>query len=556
MRIINNKYELLKEIGHGGMSTVYLAMDVKINKQWAIKEIHKDSEMYKATVDEGKVLAEVRLMKDLNHYGLPRIADMITTKNSIFIVMDYIEGENLRKLLSINGPFTQEDVIKYGLEVLDILEYLHGQNPPIVYRDLKPANLMLTPQGDIKIVDFGIARKYVKGFEDTRIMGTVGFVAPEQQSGKSDPRSDIFSFGVTLYQLLTNQNMEEETYIKSITDFDPSYSTGLEKVIEKCTKANPNERYQTVSELRYDLENYYKLDNEYIKIQKKKINRFLRTAIMGCICTILGISLIAGISIKKSNDYMTLVEAPAIDTSERVDNLTKAINIKPTKTTAYEELIKEYAKDGFNEEEAGEFIEIYNANKNALGNKETEISFTIGEAFLNYFEGDSDKSSRNTLAHAKPFFAAASKSEEQEIKLIAENYVFLAEYQESFIYGTAKLNIKEKEPSESRELLKKLENTLKSINGYNGKEDIKHLKLVTYESILDVLDNEINVFTTNGISLDEISSILNSIRDETQKMDVHLAVSEKKKEEVLSKINDFTKKYNANVSYKEKKEEK
>ena len=239
-KILNNKYKILTQIGKGGMSTVYLAMDIKLNRQWAVKEIHKNTIEYQSQVDKNTTLREIGFLNQLNHPGLPRIVDVIETKDSIFVVMDYVEGETLKSIIKKKGSLSQEIVVKCGLQILDILKYLHSQNPPVIYRDLKPSNIMLTPQGRIKIIDFGIAREYKSEFEDTMILGTSGFAPPEQFTGKTDIRSDIYSFGVTIYQLLTGQNMKKDPVIRKITDIDSSLSTGLEAVILKCTRQNHN----------------------------------------------------------------------------------------------------------------------------------------------------------------------------------------------------------------------------------------------------------------------------------------------------------------------------
>ena len=150
-KILNNKYKILTQIGKGGMSTVYLAMDIKLNRQWAVKEIHKNTIEYQSQVDKNTTLREIGFLNQLNHPGLPRIVDVIETKDSIFVVMDYVEGEALKSIIKKKGSLSQEIVVKCGLQILDILKYLHSQNPPVIYRDLKPSNIMLTPQGRIKI---------------------------------------------------------------------------------------------------------------------------------------------------------------------------------------------------------------------------------------------------------------------------------------------------------------------------------------------------------------------------------------------------------------------
>ena len=173
--VIDGKYEILKEIGRGGMSVVYLAMDKRLNKQWAVKEIRKKGNGKNDEIVVNSLLAEANLMKRLDHPALPRIVDIIDNGITIYVVMDYIEGESLDKILKEYGAQPEELVTGWAMQLCDALSYLHSQNPPIIYRDMKPANVMLKPEGNIKIIDFGIAREYKEqNLADTTVLGTKG----------------------------------------------------------------------------------------------------------------------------------------------------------------------------------------------------------------------------------------------------------------------------------------------------------------------------------------------------------------------------------------------
>lgn len=178
--VIEGKYEILKLIGTGGMSYVYLAMDKRLNKQWAVKEIKKTANGKNDEIIENSLLTEANLMKKLDHPALPRIVDIIDNGETIYVIMDYIEGESLDKILCEYGAQPQELVIDWAKQVCDALQYLHSQNPPIIYRDMKPSNIMLKPEGNIKIIDFGIAREYKEqSLADTKVLGTKGYASPE-----------------------------------------------------------------------------------------------------------------------------------------------------------------------------------------------------------------------------------------------------------------------------------------------------------------------------------------------------------------------------------------
>ncbi len=156
--VVDGKYKILNVVGRGGMSVVYLAMNEKANKQWAIKEVRKDGVSNFEVIKQG-LIVETDMLKKFNHPLLPSIVDVIDSDGKFLIVMDYIEGKPLSDSLQENGALPQEDVIKWAIQLCDVLGYLHRQEPPIIYRDMKPANVMLKPDGNITLIDFGTARE-------------------------------------------------------------------------------------------------------------------------------------------------------------------------------------------------------------------------------------------------------------------------------------------------------------------------------------------------------------------------------------------------------------
>ena len=223
-QVIDGKYEILKEIGRGGMSIVYLAMDKRLNKQWAVKEIPKRALDKNNEVVVQSAIAEANMIKRLDHPAIVRIVDIINNDDVIYIIEDYIEGETLGTIVENNGAQPQELVIEWAMQICEALEYLHTRKPPIIYRDMKPTNVMLKPEGNVKIIDFGIAREYKeRGLADTVSLGTRGYAAPEQFGGRgqTDARTDVYCLGVTMYHLVTGQNPCDPPYeIKPIRPAD------------------------------------------------------------------------------------------------------------------------------------------------------------------------------------------------------------------------------------------------------------------------------------------------------------------------------------------------
>ena len=230
--LIDNKYKILNKIGQGGMSTVYLAMNERANKQWAIKEIRKDA-MANSEVTLQSLKNEIEMLRNLSHPNLPSIIDIIDYDDSLLIVMDYVEGNTLSKAVNEYGPQPQEYVIEWAKQLCNVLGYLHSQNPPIIYRDLKPGNIMLKPDGTIVLIDFGTARQYKEeNTEDTTCLGTRGYAAPEQFGGhgQTDARTDIYCLGSTMYHLVTGKNPSEPPYeMYPIRYWNGALSQGLEK---------------------------------------------------------------------------------------------------------------------------------------------------------------------------------------------------------------------------------------------------------------------------------------------------------------------------------------
>ena len=313
--VIGGKYEILKKIGQGGMSIVYVAMDTRLNKQWAIKEIKKSKKQDTKTLLRSLQM-EANILKMVDHPVLPRIVDIINYKGTVFVVMDYIEGRTLSEILKKEGPQPQEKVVEWAKDLCGALDYLHSMNPPIIYRDMKPSNIMVKPDGKVKLIDFGTAKEFdVESLADTTALGTRGYAAPEQFGDakgrgihKTDARTDIYSLGATLYHVLTGKNPSEPPYvIKPIRDWNPMLSSGLEKIIVKCTMADPEDRYQNCGELLYALEHYEELDDAFRKESFRRMRSFFVSAGLTVCCGIVAISGYAGNQRERRLNYENMI---------------------------------------------------------------------------------------------------------------------------------------------------------------------------------------------------------------------------------------------------------
>ena len=232
------------------MAAVYQARDTKKGALCAIKEMSLST----VAPDERpqaiqNFLAEARILSRLNHSNLPAFTDFFTEDARHFLVMEYVDGSTLEDLLERNGrPFSERRVLGWARQLCDVLEYLHSQQPPVIFRDMKPGNVMLTRTGRIKLIDFGIARLFrSSGSHDTQLLGTPGFAPPEQYGGsQTDERSDIYSLAMTLFQLLTCSISEKGFGLTDVHTNFPFISPPVARALEKATSLGPEDRYESI----------------------------------------------------------------------------------------------------------------------------------------------------------------------------------------------------------------------------------------------------------------------------------------------------------------------
>lgn len=277
-KTFNDTYKIKSIIGKGGMSTVYLAEHKRLHTRWAVKEVRKQQGT------RFDFLAESNILKRLQHPMLPRIVDIFEDRDCIYIVEDFVEGITLDGLLKQQKKVDEPQGLQWLRDLCGVLTYLHGQRPhPIIYRDMKPSNIMLQPDGSLKLIDFGIAREYKQESNaDTTYIGTKGYAAPEQfGKAQTDARTDIYSLGVTMYHLLTGKSPYEPPYqFVPVRQLVPELSHGIEYILNKCVQSEPADRYQTVDELVDDLDHIYRFDRAWQKYQNAKRIRVAVVAVM------------------------------------------------------------------------------------------------------------------------------------------------------------------------------------------------------------------------------------------------------------------------------------
>lgn len=540
--LVDGKYRIIAQTGKGGMSTVWLALNEAVNKQWAIKEVKKSSPSTSDQIIKQNLVTEAGILRHLKHPHLPSIVDIFNEDDTFLIVMDYIEGRTLSDILKEQGRQPQADVVDWALQICSVFKYLHGLNPPIIYRDMKPGNVMLKPDGNIMVIDFGTAREYKhESGEDTIHLGTKGYAAPEQfqdNHQQTDPRTDIYNLGATMYHLVTGKNPSKPPFkFLPIRQVDRTLSSGLESIILKCVAPDPNERYQTVDDLEFALEHYQELEVETIK---QKSSAYHKWVTLGCVATILS-SLSVGVRIYAnsllSNTYDEELRSAriAVNEDEQVEDYISAIKLNPSNEVAYEELLEDvFLKDGnFTQEEAAKLTSVvgYKQGGKTIQDifKETnqsgyeEFAYKMGLAYFYYYENDGNKQL------SKPWFEIAKDSTaiEEKEKERAKKFYQIADY----YIQSGNINKAGDADVDYKDFYKQL---IEVSTGDIAKKDNVKTALVVYRELTFQLNvNGLNFYNA-GIDAKDIEQQLDAISDKAKALKSENLKEDE--EEMLSEI--------------------
>ena len=517
--VIDGKYEVLREIGRGGMSVVYLAMDTHLNKQWAVKEIRKKGSGKNDEIVVNSLLAEANMMKRLDHPALPRIVDIIDNGVTIYVVMDYIEGESLDKILLEYGAQPEDKVINWAMQIADALSYLHGQKPPIIYRDMKPANVMLKPEGNIKIIDFGIAREYKEqNLADTTVLGTKGYAPPEQYSGQTDPRSDIFALGMTMHHLLTGVDPRNGEPYAPVRQWNPELSEGIEIIIDRCVQPASENRYQSCADLIYDLEHPELITKGFKRKQKQRLASFLVAAILSVVMLISGVVCNFVATQVNNNTYESLISVMASTSlDEKISSYKQAVAIYPYDTQAYIKILEAYENEGqFDKAENNEFLALYNRYQDGFDvtTKElAELNYKVGMMYFNYYTENGEVKFSTRVNKAYGFFAA--NYENQQIspefaeKSLSDCYYQICTFYKKYILNSA--TVEEASRNDYDALFQVIEAALDDVEGA-GAYDQLTLYNGTFMLLYDQRYQMVSVNVDEATVLDLLDTVYNSAK--------------------------------------------
>ncbi len=304
----DGEYAIQRVLGHGGMGNVYLALHTTLKVPLALKQARADQPLPESVIAEldyilhggditlrssggeaqesgfpssggvhtDRFLRESLLLTRLQHAAIPTLYDYFFEDGYWYLVMDYIPGSTLSSYIRRYAPLAPLEALNYAMQLCDVLDYLHGQMPSIIFRDLKPSNIILTPDGALMLVDFGIARYFKEGqVNDTTDFGSPGYASPEQYQGEgqTDGRSDLFSLGVILYEMLSGKRPSDMAdSLNSLASVNPVLSTVLSGLVTLATRTEPGYRFQSAHTFYLALERAYAIE------ERRAYERYLLTA--------------------------------------------------------------------------------------------------------------------------------------------------------------------------------------------------------------------------------------------------------------------------------------
>jgi serine/threonine-protein kinase len=254
--MLAGRYTVLSKLGKGGMGAVYLVSDNRLaGKQWAVKEM-SDAALTDPGEKRKAVEAfqrEATLLASLNHPNLTKVVDYFAEGGKHYLVMDYVSGQTLEETLDARTvPFAEAQVVAWAEQLCDVLSYLHSQATPIIFRDLKPGNIMIDQNGRLRLIDFGVARLFKPGqSRDTENFGTAGYAPPEQYGkGQTDARSDVYALGATLHQMLTLRDPTDEPFkFPAVTALNSVVSPHVNMAVMRAVEQDRDRRWSSAVEM-------------------------------------------------------------------------------------------------------------------------------------------------------------------------------------------------------------------------------------------------------------------------------------------------------------------
>ena len=367
-----DQYEILRELGRGGTSVVYLVKDKADGRNYALKVLRRDDNKPEAFEQEADQLrartknlrAEAEVLQALCtdeqgnvacHPGIPAYRECVCDEKGEFagFVMEYVEGRSLQKILEDGRAYTVREAVEAGLQLCGIMEQLHGQDPPMIFRDLKPANILVRPDGQFVLVDYGAVRKLRKSAgSDTMQLGTDGYAAPEQYGGweQSDERTDIYGIGAVLHHMVTGRP-PLDTGLRPLREIlgaegESRQLDEMAKILLRCCMTAPSMRYSSCKELEKALRSVIRLRTRS-RIRERGWKWFVLLVNTAAVCLGLAIVLAASAAGAETAEYCALIETAANETTleEKKEVYQRAAALRPEDPEAYICFLRDLVED-------------------------------------------------------------------------------------------------------------------------------------------------------------------------------------------------------------------
>ncbi|MEE1227756.1 MAG: protein kinase [Lachnospiraceae bacterium] len=550
--ILEGRYQVCCPIGGGGTGRVYQVKDLKLGKIWALKEVVHGPY-------QGRVLkTEVRVLRDTQLSGVPRIVDLITLKEGSGIIMDYIRGVSLADLVRKEGPLSLERVIEYMISLSRIMGYFHQWKPPMIYRDCKPENVMLTPEGKIVLVDYGAV---FQQDEESVSFGTPGFAAPEQyeRCAKVDPRTDIYCLGAVMYYLLTGKRFSgtpEDLHRYQIgnSNHGKNYDESRKEaagILMRCLAKEKDKRYSSMEILRQEL----------VRAKKQNIasrnRRKMEKSIFYGLLAAFAVFLLTGtvsqglqrrLSKKLAWSYVSLAEGEkGADKTE--SDFKKAVMTDPADGKIYQKVLDYYVGETeFTQQDEARLALIFGYGSRGrkpidiLKEKDQsayqELCYDLGISYFYHMGGIRGRQ------EAGVWFLHYLELEEgkEERKKRAEAYYKISQYYKSFLMGDQYVagEGEEKSYADFFQILHKLNKI--SIRKKSSQEDVTAAYQISKEVLLEITDHAEDFLREESISQDtleeEIQKITQSTEDKTGRWDIMSARMNGEQMDVLKGLRD------------------
>lgn len=543
--VLKDKYEILTLIGEGGMSRVYLARDLELtNKQWAIKEVDRHAKDALGRSIEQSIIHEAELLSKIQHPTIVDIVDIVRTDEHLYVVMDHVEGESLDQVVRRSGPQSEQDVQRWMLQVCDALSYLHRQDPPIIYRDLKPNNIILHPDGYVKLIDLGIAREYqLDQRKDTVAFGTTGYAPPEQYGkAQTDARSDVYSAGATMWHLLAGQAPPVQFPLPSVRSVNPHVGEGFaDVIIPRCTRIDRRERYTTCEALAADLEVYSELTRKYRHAQKRRVGIFAGLMLAAAVLALAGAACFGTRDSLISRSYehhMGLANTQVqVQPEEAQQEFLAAIQQRPHEIDPYLGLISSYKADSaFTLEEKRQFDEVYNANLGQLQEHAhfAELSYELGRLYWYFYtygqNGSHAENQATRIKASEDYFMRAAQDPVFEKRDTAENYACIAQ----FVSG---IDAAVMQGDESEELYQEFWDSLVTLGEQMHEERVEAVKLGGCTFIALAVEQYLPKFKhIADVERDQIETLLDSARAQLASMQLMTEQNDEARRDALSRL--------------------